>query len=460
MISLLDVHYLYAEPGIREIHLIGQFLDAFLYVYLIGNFFEARKSIYKTRNWKTGLVIVFTAILALTDKFFSNNFYTYCIAMVLIPIIYVSLFYRGEQSIKILVCIIFFALMNMLDAVAISLMDCMANEAYMVTETTWNMIFFTRRILFKGILYLLLRVLMLDIMQKCTHIRKIYWYYLGFVSVFAYVLGIVWDNIQRNIPKYGYVKLLSSGSCLFMIVSSCWMAGNIMKLDELQKQELVRKMTGKAKVQDLEEIEKVQEEFHKFRHDYKAHLFAIDMMVEEKEYEKLHQYLSCMHENLDSLDGTVMYTDSNVINILMEQKKQKAKSKCVDLFVSSNVKLEEILDVRIKLYDFVSLISNLCDNAIDAAAKVENGFVRLNFSQKKSYLQIESLNSTYENMLVENPAFETDKSEKRLHGYGTKIIWKIVEKYDGIHNESGDENSLKMQILLNINADISENPVS
>ena len=427
MISLLDVRYLYAEPGIREIHLIGQFLDAFLYVYLIGNFFEARKSIYKTRNWKTGLVIVFTAILALTDKFFSNNFYTYCIAMVLIPIIYVSLFYRGEQSIKILVCIIFFALMNMLDAVAISLMDCMANEAYMVTETTWNMIFFTRRILFKGILYLLLRVLMLDIMQKCTHIRKIYWYYLGFVSVFAYVLGIVWDNIQRNIPKYGYVKLLSSGSCLFMIVSSCWMAGNIMKLDELH---------------------------------YKAHLFAIDMMVEEKEYEKLHQYLSCMHENLDSLDGTVMYTDSNVINILMEQKKQKAKSKCVDFFVSSNVKLEEILDVRIKLYDFVSLISNLCDNAIDAAAKVENGFVRLNFSQKKSYLQIESINSTYENVLVENPAFETDKSEKRLHGYGTKIIWKIVEKYDGIHNESGDENSLKMQILLNINADISENPVS
>lgn len=233
-----------------------------------------------------------------------------------------------------------------------------------------------------------------------------------------------------------------------------------MKLDELQKQELVRKMTGKAKVQDLEEIEKVQEEFHKFRHDYKAHLFAIDMMVEEKEYEKLHQYLSCMHENLDSLDGTVMYTDSNVINILMEQKKQKAKSKCVDFFASSNVKLEEILDVRIKLYDFVSLISNLCDNAIDAAAKVENGFVRLNFSQKKSYLQIESINSTYENVLVENPAFETDKSEKRLHGYGTKIIWKIVEKYDGIHNESGDENSLKMQILLNINADISENPVS
>lgn len=135
--------------------------------------------------------------------------------MVLIPIIYVSLFYRGEQSIKILVCIIFFALMNMLDAVAISLMDCMANEAYMVTETTWNMIFFTRRILFKGILYLLLRVLMLDIMQKCTHIRKIYWYYLGFVSVFAYVLGIGMGQYSAKYSQIWYVKLLSSGAvCL------------------------------------------------------------------------------------------------------------------------------------------------------------------------------------------------------------------------------------------------------
>lgn len=56
--------------------------------------------------------------------------------------------------------------------------------------------------------------------------------------------------------------------------------------------------------------------------------------------------------------------------------------------------------------------------------------MRLNFSQKKSYLQIESINSTYENVLVENPAFETDKVKTSAWVWD-KIIWKIVEKYDG-----------------------------
>ena len=220
--------------------------------------------------------------------------------------------------------------------------------------------------------------------------------------------------------------------------------------DELQKQELIRKMSGKARMQDLEQIEQLQDEFRKFRHDYKAHLFAMDAMVEEGEYEKLHQYLSCMHEKVDELGTSAAYTDSDVLNIILGQKEQEAKQKGVDFFVFSSVKLEQILDVKIKLYDFISLISNICDNAIEAASKAENGFVRLSFSQKKSYLQIESVNSTCKNVLVENPAFETEKLEKRFHGYGTRIMWDIVQKYDGMHNESGDENSLKMQILLHI----------
>lgn len=450
MINLLESRYLYTEPWIWEIHLIGQFLDAFLYVYLIDHFFDARKSIYKNKTWKVCLVVLFTTILALTDKFFANNFYTYCIAMILVPCIYVSLFYRGEQSIKILVCIIFFEFINMLDGIALGIMDCMADEAQMVTKTVWIFTFFTRRILFKGILYLIIRVLLLDVMQKCTHIRKIYWYYLGFVCIFAYISGTVWDHIQRTTPRYAYIKLICFSSCLFLIVSGCWMAGNIMKLDELQKQELIRKISGKARMQDLEQIEQLQDEFRKFRHDYKAHLFAMDAMVEEGEYEKLHQYLSCMHEKVDELGTSAAYTDSDVLNIILGQKEQEAKQKGVDFFVFSSVKLEQILDVKIKLYDFISLISNICDNAIEAASKAENGFVRLSFSQKKSYLQIESVNSTCKNVLVENPAFETEKLEKRFHGYGTRIMWDIVQKYDGMHNESGDEDSLKMQILLHI----------
>lgn len=450
MVSVLFAKSLYWESGIREIHLVGQFLDAFFFTYLISHFFEVKKVKYKKWGWQCFFVLLFTAILAFTDFFFRNNFYTFCIAMILVPVIYTFLFYRGEKKIKILVCMIFFSLINMLDSIAIAILGCLADESYMVSKSVWIILFFVRRILFKGVLYLLLQVLMLDIIQKCIHIRKIYWYYLGFVSVFAYILLDVLKDMKINFSKFAYLRLFCSVSCLFFIASSCCMMANIMRLNELQKQGLVRKMTGKAKMQELEQINQLQEEVRKFRHDCKSHLFALDAMVEKGEYEKMHSYLSSMHESVDALRCSQMYTDSSVLNILLGQKEQEAKKRDVDFRVLCSVEIEKILEEKIKLYDFISLISNMCDNSIEAASKVSGGFVRIEFCKKKSYLQIESRNSTASNVLLKNPMLETDKSNKQIHGYGTRIIWDIVQKYDGMHHENGDEHFFEMQILLNV----------
>ena len=95
-----------------------------------------------------------------------------------------------------------------------------------------------------------------------------------------------------------------------------------------------------------------------------------------------------------------------------------------------------------------ALLSNLCDNAIEAASKVKNGEVHLYIMKKKAYLKIVIENSTDGNILQKNPEFETDKKNTQLHGLGIKIIKNIVKLYDGMYETEGTNHSLKTSILL------------
>ena len=45
MVDIRDTVPLFRMPDIQVIHIIGQFLDAFLFIYLIQNFFEPKKKV-------------------------------------------------------------------------------------------------------------------------------------------------------------------------------------------------------------------------------------------------------------------------------------------------------------------------------------------------------------------------------------------------------------------------------
>ena len=102
----------------------------------------------------------------------------------------------------------------------------------------------------------------------------------------------------------------------------------------------------------------------------------------------------------------------------------------------------------VEIYDLNMLVMNLCDNAIEAAARVKNGFVKLKVAKRKAYLHIESENSTSFNVMEKNPEFMTSKAKKEIHGIGIRIIKNIVEKYDGVYKTNSTDSVLITTILL------------
>ena len=196
--------------------------------------------------------------------------------------------------------------------------------------------------------------------------------------------------------------------------------------------------------QYMTQILDLQDSLKKFSHDYKAHLFCLDHMLEEENYEQMHEYLQRLHGIEKETGNFVVYTTNNNINVILNQKKSMASKRKVEFKIKTqNVKIEHIA-----IYDFNMLLSNLCDNAIEAAQKAEQKWVELQIEKNRAYLKIEIKNSTNKNILKENPGFFTDKEEKEWHGLGMKIIQNVIEKYEGAMEFEGEENWIKIKAVL------------
>ena len=113
----------------------------------------------------------------------------------------------------------------------------------------------------------------------------------------------------------------------------------------------------------------------------------------------------------------------------------------------------EIADALKKMRDadIISLIANLCDNAIEYLAQIpqEQRQMSITISSYKSYCRVVCKNAVASSVLAENPDLNTTKDDKTLHGKGMNILLTIAKKYDGelLINEDGNQLTISVIIL-------------
>lgn len=85
-------------------------------------------------------------------------------------------------------------------------------------------------------------------------------------------------------------------------------------------------------------------------------------------------------------------------------------------------------------YDFVSILFNLLDNAIESCVKMtekQSCFINLDCFTDKGQLVIHSENSCNEKLPESKHLFFTTKPDKKQHGMGMHIIREAIQKYNG-----------------------------
>ena len=81
--------------------------------------------------------------------------------------------------------------------------------------------------------------------------------------------------------------------------------------------------------------------------------------------------------------------------------------------------------------DLVAILGNLMDNAMTAAARSEEKYIRLETGRHNAYQILTIRNSSDAAPQTEGDSLISSKKNKEYHGFGLKSVAQVLQKYQG-----------------------------
>ncbi len=427
---------IYTLPLHGLVNVLGFWIEGFLVSYLLVNFFPTRSG-KKVSYWElTAVSVGIAALLLSVDLIVQEPFSAraYMLTLILLPMLYACYRCQGGFLMKLLISFLFMLLNVLLESMFVIVQ-------YFGMGELAALLF--RRILCKPLLWLLVHFLLLNVSRSRFRISNAYWVALAVICASEYlILFPVVANSNHSL----LFRLLFIGACLFIPLSFYYTITRLMTVMEENRVYLSQNRQLELSQQYLTQVENLSESIRQFRHDYKAHLFCMDALLSQGKYEELHQYLLKLHQISPQDLNVAQYTLNGPLNVVLNQKAGDAQRIGVPLKI--NVVCPErspIQDI-----DLVTLVTNLLDNALEAASAAPEPMAALDIRPEKAYLRIEVVNATAGDALKENPALVTTKADREAHGLGLKIVRNLVERYEGMYQVSGDSGSFRTVVLLSL----------
>lgn len=188
-----------------------------------------------------------------------------------------------------------------------------------------------------------------------------------------------------------------------------------------------------------------REELEKIRHDIKNQLSYVGALLQQdKEQEAIH-YIDNYVKNQEVLFS--FSCSNNVVNSIINLELSKAK--IYNVKMDLKVVIPPVLPFEDN--DVVSLLTNMIDNALENYYKgEEDAGISVCILKQNDYIRFFVSNPIDPNKYDKNNITRTRKSGKR-HGYGTKIIKNIADKYNGFVDFSLEGNHFICDVLLYMN---------
>ena len=245
---------------------------------------------------------------------------------------------------------------------------------------------------------------------------------------------------------------------LILVFYLLFFMGVIKKLDTYLKDKLHERLDQEQalRYRDMERysrhIEELYKEVRSFRHDYTNLLTSLRLGIEEEDMEQIKEvYDSVLKDSSQKLQdnkydlGRLVNIRDRALKSLLAGKFIKAREKDIVF----NVEVPEEIQVEgMSLLDFLTIVSILCDNAIEASEEASQPHVSIALFK----------NGAQETFIIENSIKEEDidvseifsfgvssKGEER--GVGLYTVMKIVESYPNASLNTICQNQVFRQIL-------------
>lgn len=282
-----------------------------------------------------------------------------------------------------------------------------------------------------------------------NHWVKKEWNYYWLVPVVFY---IIWQYQINGGTKTGLENLQNPYNVIFLFVINLgslliyyimlMMDGQLARNLELEEQQHYRKLEQVAHQALQDRIE----ETRRMRHDLRHHFHMVSYYLEEKEYDKLQEYVNTYRDSIPNGDK-IRFCEHPMINNIVYYFATQAREHEIDF--DANFSIPE--DIQINDYEISVLLGNLLENAIDACMAQESSKRRIIIKgQGDKHSLVFTIDNTCENEIKKNKKGEFLTTKPNGQGIGVNSAKKIVERYNGFFSADKKGDMFCVSFMLNL----------
>lgn len=255
-----------------------------------------------------------------------------------------------------------------------------------------------------------------------------------------------------GVVHYSMSALESTLTCVNGQIADLVVYGaTIMLIHELasRKQLEMEQHLMQGRLEALKAYRESGDQLRILRHEVKNQYAYIRMLLEEKNYDRAEEFFNemSMHANPTFMrvnSGNDLVDD--IVNLEISKGVTRGVEISARIGVPSELPFEEI--------DLCSLLMNLLDNAIEAVIDLPapQRIVQLGMLADQGMLVLKVENPcTQAPQMDEEGLLHTTKDDAGMHGYGTRLVRKIAQKYDGVADFSYHEGIFTAKAMLSMN---------
>ncbi|MDM7863614.1 quorum-sensing sensor histidine kinase AgrC [Staphylococcus borealis] len=350
--------------------------------------------------------------------------------------------------ITVLSCAIIMFFSNFVTVITFVLFESYLNSKFLIF-IVYILIFSSFSIIF-GVLF---RFLLNKLKQSYLSINKTYLTIISIVLILSFIILYIYSQTPKldynSLKMYGLIFI---GIILFFTVLIVFISNYMIK-----------ELRYKRNMEEIEtyyeytlQIESINNEMRKFRHDYVNILTTMSEYIREDDMPGLRHYFNenivPMKDNLQMKSIKINGTENlkvRAIKGLVTTKILQAQEKNIPI----SIEVPELVEhIEMNTIDLSRIIGIITDNAIEASETLEDALIRIAFINTETSVMFIVMNKCQEDMPRIHEIFQerfSTKGENR--GLGLSTLKEITDSTDNVLLDTTIENGYFVQKVEIIN---------
>ena len=257
--------------------------------------------------------------------------------------------------------------------------------------------------------------------QKCA-LQPLQALVMSFFPGVAVVLNIVLMVTGTQQPATRMTMLLTFGMSVAVLVH----IAIVQMFNEQVVQRENSRYRAQLEQQRAEALLDSYTEQRRLTHEFTNHMSALSALLDQDDLKGARTYLASVSK-LVAAGTTIMDTHNPLLDALLSKKYEEASRKGVMLYFD----LPDLREIPLDNTDLVMVVSNLLNNAIDAAAKADLPEVYFRMRKTEAELLVSVRNRVQKNLDLPDGQLPRSTKKEPGHGMGLWNVTDVLRKYQG-----------------------------